>query len=111
MGIAVDAHGNAYVTGTTGSADFPLKNAFQHQNYNSGTAACLPCFTAFVTKLDAAGNTLIFSTYLGGHRLCRRRQREWRSSGRKRRASMSQVQLILLISRLRTLFRKRSRVA
>lgn len=68
LGIAVDAHGNAYVTGLSGSENFPLKNAFQNQNFNSG-GGCLPCWTGFVTKLDAAGNALIFSTYLGGHGL------------------------------------------
>ncbi len=66
VGIAVDAHGNAYITGSTGSLNFPLKSAFQHQNYNFGIG-CLPCFTAFVTKLDSAGSALVFSTYLGGH--------------------------------------------
>jgi hypothetical protein len=56
--IAVDAAGSAFVTGTTGP-DFPTTpNAFD-SGYNGGT-------DAFVTKLDASGSALIYSTYLGG---------------------------------------------
>ena len=58
-GIAVDNGGNAYVTGGTGSMDFPTQNPFQstlnHHYYD-----------AFVTKLNADGNALVYSTYLGG---------------------------------------------
>lgn len=55
-GIAVDAGGNAYVTGQTGAADFPTRNPFQ----------TLSGFVdAFVTKLDPSGQ-LVYSTYLGG---------------------------------------------
>jgi hypothetical protein len=56
-GIAVDAAGNAYVTGFTDSTDFPTVNALQ----THGVLA------AFVTKLDRAGSTLVYSTYLGGN--------------------------------------------
>ena len=58
-GIAVDAAGQAYVTGSTTSADFPTTaGAFD-------TAS--PGFIdAFVSKLNAAGTALIYSTYLGG---------------------------------------------
>jgi hypothetical protein len=59
-GIAVDKSGNAYVTGFTGSDDFPTVNALQP---NSGGSD-----DAFVTKFNAAGDTLIYSTYLGGSR-------------------------------------------
>src|SRR5438046_1759381 len=63
LGIAVDAAGAAYVTGVTQSADF--------------TAGCTaPCTVlngtlsgfrnAFVTKINAAGTALVYSTYLGG---------------------------------------------
>ena len=58
--IAVDAHGNAYVTGNTRSIDFPTVNAFQAANNSGG------CCDAFVTKLNAAGTALVYSTYLGG---------------------------------------------
>lgn len=61
-GIAVDADGNAYVTGVTGSTDFPTKNAFQSHN----NAKCFNCSNAFITKFDAAGTELVYSTYLGG---------------------------------------------
>jgi PKD repeat protein len=56
-GIAVDSSGSAYVTGVTRSADFPLENEYQ------GT---LNFVDAFVTKFSPSGNTLVFSTYLGG---------------------------------------------
>jgi hypothetical protein len=57
-GIAVDGSGCAYVTGTTFSSNFPLKNPFQ------GSKAGY--YDAFVTKLSTDGNSLIYSTYLGG---------------------------------------------
>jgi pimeloyl-ACP methyl ester carboxylesterase len=58
-GIAVDASGNAYITGYTGSSDFPATpGAFQT---GSGGA-----YDAFVTKLNATGSALVYSTYLGG---------------------------------------------
>ena len=57
-GIAVDSSGCAYVTGYTSSTDFPLKNAFQ--STFKGVSE------VFITKLDAAGDELIYSTYLGG---------------------------------------------
>lgn len=68
-GIALDASGNAYVTGYTDSADFPLLSPFQ-PNYsggNCGSAADpVPCFDAFVAKLNSSGSALVYSTYLGG---------------------------------------------
>src|SRR6185436_10648414 len=57
-GIALDSFGNAYVTGYTLSADFPVKNALQ-PNYASAS-------DAFVTKLNASGTSLVYSTFLGG---------------------------------------------
>jgi uncharacterized repeat protein (TIGR01451 family) len=57
-GIAVDASGNAYVTGGTGSTDFPTVNPLQPTNHGGGDA--------FVLKLNAAGSALVYSTYLGG---------------------------------------------
>jgi Beta-propeller repeat len=60
-GIAVDAHGRAYITGSTASRDFPTQNAFQ-PTFSSFSSPV----DAFVTKLDAGGATLVYSTYLGG---------------------------------------------
>ena len=58
-GIAVDASGSAYVTGSTASTNFPVRNAIQ--------ATLKGAKNAFVLKLNPAGNTLVFSTYLGGN--------------------------------------------
>ena len=60
-GIAIDAAGNAYVTGSTYSADFPVVNAFQPSRGNHSDA--------FVAKLNANGSALLYSTYLGGNSL------------------------------------------
>lgn len=57
-GIAVDSNGNAYITGYTLAPNFPVKNAFQ--------SSLRGIVNAFVTKLDAAGSELVYSTYLGG---------------------------------------------
>ncbi len=57
-GIAVDANGNAYIVGTTNSTDFNTRNAFQ--------PALSFADDAFVTKINAQGSDLLFSTYLGG---------------------------------------------
>ena len=60
-GIAVDRAGQAYVTGYTLSTDFPTKNALQ--STFGGVE------DAFVTKLNARGAALVYSTYLGGSSL------------------------------------------
>jgi len=57
-GIAIDSAGAAYITGTTGSADFPVVNALQ--------TAIAGANDSFVTKIDSTGSTLVYSTYLGG---------------------------------------------
>ncbi|MFL5732384.1 MAG: SBBP repeat-containing protein [Chloroflexia bacterium] len=57
-GIAVDAQGNAYVTGSTFSANFPVANALQP------TAAGAE--DIFVSKLNASGSGFVYSTYYGG---------------------------------------------
>ena len=57
-GIAVDGAGSAYVVGYTFSTNFPT-TATAAQTDAGGT-------DAFVTKLNAAGSGLVYSTYLGG---------------------------------------------
>jgi hypothetical protein len=63
-GIAVDGAGNAYVAGSTCSVDFPTKNPMQAAY--AGGKCNLNAGDAFVAKLNAAGSSLIYSTYLGG---------------------------------------------
>src|SRR5262249_26864707 len=61
-GLAVDSLGNAYVTGITGSRDFPTKKALQNKpGTGEGDFA-----DAFVTKINTSGSKLVYSTYLGG---------------------------------------------
>ncbi len=60
FGIAVDASGEAAVTGWTHSPNFPV--AFAAQTSLRGGSGQ----DAFVTKLNAAGSALVFSTFLGG---------------------------------------------
>jgi hypothetical protein len=60
-GVGVDRWGQACLTGYTRSSDFPTVNALQENpGGESGD------FDAFVAKLNAEGNGLIYSTYLGG---------------------------------------------
>jgi hypothetical protein len=61
LGIVVDASGNAYVTGRTSSANFPVTAGAFELVYAGGTD------DAFVTKVDPAGSVLVYSTYLGGN--------------------------------------------
>jgi hypothetical protein len=61
--IAVNRMGNAYITGMTADYDFPMVNAYD-DTYNDN-------FTGyngdvFISKLSAFGDTLLYSTFLGG---------------------------------------------
>src|SRR2546426_7315233 len=60
FGVAVDAVGNAYVTGFAGSSDFPTTAGAFQTAFGGGEA------DAFVTKLNPTGSALVYSTYLGG---------------------------------------------
>ena len=61
-GIAIDSQGNAYLTGTAYSPDFPTTPGAFQTVFGGGSD------DAFVTKLNAAGSALVYSTYLGGAR-------------------------------------------
>ena len=61
LAITTDATGNAYVTGKTGSAKFPLSTSpTPYQNKLNGQQ------NAFVSVLNPSGSALVYSTYLGG---------------------------------------------
>ncbi len=57
--IAIDEHGNAYVTGFTLSEFFPVEDAYSYR-HNGGLWDC------YIFKLNASGNGLDYSTYFGG---------------------------------------------
>jgi hypothetical protein len=59
-GIAVDGDGNAYITGRTMSTDFLVTPGAFSTNYQGGDT------DAFVSKLAPGGDSLVYSTYLGG---------------------------------------------
>ncbi|MBC7865331.1 MAG: PKD domain-containing protein [Bacteroidia bacterium] len=58
-GIDINAAGEAFITGTTFSTDFPVMNPFQ--NANAGGV------DAFAVRLNSTGSALIYSTYVGGN--------------------------------------------
>jgi hypothetical protein len=61
-GIAADNSGNAYITGSTSSADYPVTSGAFAQVKKDGQSS----YDAFVTKLNANGSALLYSTFLGG---------------------------------------------
>ena len=63
LAIAVDANGDAYVTGQTDSTNFPLTSG-SYQQSNQGAAS--GTYNAFVSKLNSTGKALVYSTFLGG---------------------------------------------
>jgi len=58
-GIDIDNAGCAYITGITNSSDFPVQNAYQSVLHGGSDA--------FVTRLSADGQSLAYSSYLGGN--------------------------------------------
>lgn len=59
-GINIDSANNVYLTGSTTSSDFPTTTGVFQSNSRGGS------FEAFVTKLNATGTQLLYSSYLGG---------------------------------------------
>ncbi len=67
--IAVDAMGSAYVAGTTSSDDFPVTSDAFQKRYASArltATAQVKSGDCFVLKLNSLGNSLLYSSYLGG---------------------------------------------
>jgi Beta-propeller repeat len=68
--IAIDGTGQAYIGGATTSTDFPQPASPAPYQLNAGGGQCgsppTPCHDAFIAVLNAAGNGLVYSTYLGG---------------------------------------------
>jgi hypothetical protein len=60
VSVALDATGAATVAGYTTSTNFPTTAGAYDTSFNGGTA------DAFVARLNAAGNALLYATYLGG---------------------------------------------
>jgi hypothetical protein len=54
-GIGLGTDGKAFITGWTGSGDFPLENSYQESHHY-----------AFVSALSSTGSALYYSTYIGG---------------------------------------------
>jgi hypothetical protein len=61
FGVGVDGAGNVYVDGHTQSIDFPTTAGAFQPSYPQGAI-----YNAFVAKLDPTGDTLLYSTYIGG---------------------------------------------
>ncbi len=67
LGLAVDAAGNAYLTGFTGSTNFPTSHAVQPNIAGSAPPGYpSPAVDCFITKIGPYGSNLVFSTFYGG---------------------------------------------
>ena len=63
-GVALDTDGNIYLTGITRSFDFPITPGAFQTHFAGGFSDG----DAFVTKLNASGTAILYSTFLGGDR-------------------------------------------
>ena len=57
--VTLDSSDNIYLVGATSSLDFPLKNSIQ-STFNGGWSDC------FILKMSSDGQSIIYSSYLGG---------------------------------------------
>jgi hypothetical protein len=64
LGMALDSSGNVYLTGKTISTDYPRVN--QIPGACLGACGSGADYDAFVTKINAAGSAIVYSSYLGG---------------------------------------------
>ena len=79
--IAIDSSGNPCIVGSTKSADFPTTDSIQkklspcesmfYRVFGGLIGNGISCFDVFVTKLNASGSDIIYSTYLGGRNMDR----------------------------------------
>jgi hypothetical protein len=66
LGLAVDAAGNASITGLTDSTDYPFSADAFDQTCGQSVACTSDVYDAFVTRLNSSGSGLLYSSYLGG---------------------------------------------
>jgi uncharacterized repeat protein (TIGR01451 family) len=64
--ITLDGSGNVIVTGRTSSSNFPVTAGVVQESFGGNGNEGVSGGDGFVTKLTAAGNRLVFSTFLGG---------------------------------------------
>ncbi|MGY5853417.1 MAG: SBBP repeat-containing protein [Candidatus Thorarchaeota archaeon] len=62
--VAIDSYGYIYITGTTGSTDFPTTEDAFDRSHNGGFE--LDPMDCFVMKLSPDGQEIIYSTFIGG---------------------------------------------
>ena len=60
-GVAIDATGNAYITGTTNSSGFPVTTGAAQTKFAASLSS-----NAYVAKLNPSGTGLVYATFLGG---------------------------------------------
>ena len=69
LGLAVDTDRTVYITGLTDLTDFPVSASAFDQTCG-GVSLCISgVYDAYVTRLNATGSGLLYSTYLGGDAL------------------------------------------